>query len=86
MVDLPKKAYTLGGSKHAMFLMVLGDVAVDPLAISDVKQLADKVMRPVMASQDTISQQEMRVLYQEEEFRNFPFHEIVPANDVLLIG
>lgn len=64
VINLPKKASAFGGTKHAvLFLVILEDVTVDPLPMSNVEQLADEMMCPVVAGKDAICREEMGMLY-----------------------
>ena len=66
VLNLPEKTPAFHSAEHAVFLMILGDVAVDPLPVGYVKQFTDKMMSPVVAGKDTISQKEMRMLDREK--------------------
>ena len=53
MVDFPEQLAPLSHMEQSVFLMVLSDVPINPLSMSDVEKLANEVVSPVEASQDT---------------------------------
>jgi hypothetical protein len=69
-----------------MFFIIFGDVPVDPLPMSDVQELANEVVCPIVGSEDTVCGEKMGMLYGEEELRDFAFHEVVPPNEILLVS
>jgi hypothetical protein len=68
LIYLTKEFAPFCHSNQPVLLVVFGNVAVNPLPVSNVQKLADKVMRPVEACHEARRTKEMHVLDCREEF------------------